>query len=163
MNDYSYHTVSSIINAFQKSVNFPFNLSVCMLNWCLLIVCTHGGGKGKGGRCASLNLGGCSIRRRFGVAWFPSNFRTKSYVWGLSMNIFQYLWLLFLFHLSYFSTFPLSESNYPSDNVLLFLLYVPSQQLWSWRDSQFMHPNHTFSWEGLNKRLTSNLCTYFRL
>ena len=24
MNDYSYHTVSSIINAFQKSVNFPF-------------------------------------------------------------------------------------------------------------------------------------------
>ena len=25
MNDYSYHTVSSIINAFQKSANFPFN------------------------------------------------------------------------------------------------------------------------------------------
>ena len=24
-------------------------------------------------------------------------------------------------------------------------------------------PNHTFSWTGLNKRLTSNLCTYFRL
>ena len=24
MNDYSYHTVSSIINAFQKSVTFPF-------------------------------------------------------------------------------------------------------------------------------------------
>ena len=24
MNDYSYHTLSSIINAFQKSVNFPF-------------------------------------------------------------------------------------------------------------------------------------------
>ena len=24
-------------------------------------------------------------------------------------------------------------------------------------------PNHTFSWAGLNKRLTSNLCTYFRL
>ena len=24
MNDYSYHTVSSIINAFQKSVNYPF-------------------------------------------------------------------------------------------------------------------------------------------
>ena len=23
--------------------------------------------------------------------------------------------------------------------------------------------NHTFSWAGLNKRLTSNLCTYFRL
>ena len=23
-------------------------------------------------------------------------------------------------------------------------------------------PNHTFSWAGLNKRLTSNLCTYFR-
>ena len=26
MNAYSYHTVSSIINAFQKSVNFPFKL-----------------------------------------------------------------------------------------------------------------------------------------
>ena len=24
-------------------------------------------------------------------------------------------------------------------------------------------PNHTFSWAGLNKRLTSNWCTYFRL
>ena len=24
-------------------------------------------------------------------------------------------------------------------------------------------PNHTFSWAGLNKWLTSNLCTYFRL
>ena len=24
-------------------------------------------------------------------------------------------------------------------------------------------PKHTFSWAGLNKRLTSNLCTYFRL
>ena len=24
-------------------------------------------------------------------------------------------------------------------------------------------PNHTFSWAGLNKRLTSNLSTYFRL
>ena len=24
-------------------------------------------------------------------------------------------------------------------------------------------PNHTFSWAGLNKQLTSNLCTYFRL
>ena len=24
-------------------------------------------------------------------------------------------------------------------------------------------PNHTFSWAGLNKRLTSNLCTYFRM
>ena len=24
-------------------------------------------------------------------------------------------------------------------------------------------PNHTFSWPGLNKRLTSNSCTYFRL
>ena len=24
-------------------------------------------------------------------------------------------------------------------------------------------PSHTFSWAGLNKRLTSNLCTYFRL
>ena len=24
MNDYSYHTVSSIINAFEKSVNVPF-------------------------------------------------------------------------------------------------------------------------------------------
>ena len=23
--------------------------------------------------------------------------------------------------------------------------------------------SHTFSWAGLNKRLTSNLCTYFRL
>ena len=23
-------------------------------------------------------------------------------------------------------------------------------------------PNHTFSWAGLNKRLTSNSCTYFR-
>ena len=23
--------------------------------------------------------------------------------------------------------------------------------------------NHTFSWAGLSKRLTSNLCTYFRL
>ena len=24
-------------------------------------------------------------------------------------------------------------------------------------------PNHTFSWAGLNKRITSNSCTYFRL
>ena len=24
-------------------------------------------------------------------------------------------------------------------------------------------PNHTFSWAGLNKRLTSNSCTYFHL
>ena len=24
-------------------------------------------------------------------------------------------------------------------------------------------PNHTFSWAGLNKRVTSNSCTYFRL
>ena len=24
-------------------------------------------------------------------------------------------------------------------------------------------PNHMFSWAGLNKRLTSNSCTYFRL
>ena len=24
-------------------------------------------------------------------------------------------------------------------------------------------PNHTFSWAGLNKRFTSNSCTYFRL
>ena len=24
-------------------------------------------------------------------------------------------------------------------------------------------PNHTFSWAGLSKWLTSNLCTYFRL
>ena len=70
-------------------------------------------------------------------AWFPSNSRIKSYVLELSMNIFQYLTFLFLFHLSYFSTFPLSESNYPVDNVLLFLLYVPSQQLWSWWDGQF--------------------------
>ena len=26
MNGYSYHTVSSIINAFKKNVNFPFKL-----------------------------------------------------------------------------------------------------------------------------------------
>ena len=32
MNDYSYHTVSSIINAFQKSVNFPFKF-VCFFNY----------------------------------------------------------------------------------------------------------------------------------
>ena len=34
------------------------------------------------------------------------------------------------------------------------VLYVPGQQLWSLRDGQL--PNHTFSWAGLNKRLTSN-------
>ena len=28
MNDYSYHTVSSIINAFEKSVNFHFNTQI---------------------------------------------------------------------------------------------------------------------------------------
>ena len=32
MNDYSYHTVSSIINAFQKSVNFPFKFSNFIVN-----------------------------------------------------------------------------------------------------------------------------------
>ena len=30
MNDYSYHTVSSIINAFEKSVNFHFNWTYVM-------------------------------------------------------------------------------------------------------------------------------------
>ena len=45
--------------------------------------------------------------------------------------------------------------------LFVLLLYVPSQQLWSLR--AVSSPNHTFSWAGLNKRLTSNLCTYFRL
>ena len=31
MNDYSYHTVSSIINAFQKSVNFPFKIRLSFM------------------------------------------------------------------------------------------------------------------------------------
>ena len=44
---------------------------------------------------------------------------------------------------------------------LFLLLYVPCQQLWSLRDGQFTKPH--FSWAGLSKRLTSNLCTYFRL
>ena len=39
------------------------------------------------------------------------------------------------------------------------LLYVPSQQ----HCGTVSSPNHTFSWAGLNKRLTSNSCTYFRL
>ena len=50
----------------------------------------------------------------------------------------------------------LSKRKLPK-SCLFLLLYVPCQQLWSLRDG------HTFSWAGLSKRLTSNLCTYFRL
>ena len=45
--------------------------------------------------------------------------------------------------------------------LYVLLLYVPI--------NSYVHggtvssPNHTFSWESLNKRLTSTLCTYFRL
>ena len=42
MNDYSYHNVCSIINAFQKSVNFPFNKcdrsKAVLLLWIVLLV-----------------------------------------------------------------------------------------------------------------------------
>ena len=44
--------------------------------------------------------------------------------------------------------------------LFVLLLYVPSQQLWSLRVGP---PNHTFSWESLNKQLTSTSCTFFRL
>ena len=46
--------------------------------------------------------------------------------------------------------------------LFVLLLYVPSQQLWSWRDSQFtttLFPGQAWS----NKQLTSTSCTYFRL
>ena len=57
--------------------------------------------------------------------------------------------------------------------LFVLLLYVPSQQLWSWRDGQSVFccftsqvnsyghggtvssPNHTFSWASLNTQLTS--------
>ena len=41
---------------------------------------------------------------------------------------------------------------------LFWFLYVPSQQLWS--GGTVSSPNYTFSWANLNKRLTSNSCTY---
>ena len=45
--------------------------------------------------------------------------------------------------------------------LFVLLLYVPSQQLR--HCGTVSSPNHTFSWAGLNKRITSNSCTYFRL
>ena len=42
--------------------------------------------------------------------------------------------------------------------LFVLLLYVPSQQLWSWRVS-VSSPNHTFSWANLNKQLTSTSCS----
>ena len=48
---------------------------------------------------------------------------------------------------------PSTQLNMLPENILflfVFLLYVPSQQLWSW--GTVSSPNHTFSWAGLNKR-----------
>ena len=55
----------------------------------------------------------------------------------------------------------LTKQGISADCLFVLLLYVPSQQLWSWRD--LSSPNHTFTWASLNKQLTSTLCTYFRL
>ena len=45
--------------------------------------------------------------------------------------------------------------------LFVLLLYVPVNNYG--HGGTVSSPNHTFSWAGLNKRLTSNSCTYFRL
>ena len=47
--------------------------------------------------------------------------------------------------------------------LLVLLVYILSQLLWSWWDGQFTYVTTHFSWASLNKRLTSTLCKYFRL
>ena len=57
------------------------------------------------------------------------------------------------------------QKNFPSllatVCLFVFLLYVPSQQLWSLRDSQFTLPH--FFLGRLEQAVNSNSCTYFRL
>ena len=83
------------------------------------------------------------------------------------------------FHLMNISILGISDAvnlfNYWCIPVLLFILYSATEKfcLFVWcftsQVNSYGHcgtvssPNHTFSWAGLNKRLTSNSCTYFRL
>ena len=46
------------------------------------------------------------------------------------------------------------------EHLFVLLLYVPVN---SYGHGGVSSPNHTFSWASLNKRLISNLCTYFLL
>ena len=48
-------------------------------------------------------------------------------------------------------------------NVCLFVSCFTSQVNSYGHGGTVSSPSHTFSWAGLNKRLTSNLCTNFRL
>ena len=57
--------------------------------------------------------------------------------------------------------FDIDEFTNSKEDLFAVLLYVPSQQLWSWRDSHFTKSH--FSWASLNKQLTSTSCTYFPL
>ena len=55
---------------------------------------------------------------------------------------------------------PTSSCDAPPVSCLfVLLLYVPSQQLWSWRDGQFTLPH--FFLGKLEQAVTSTSCTYF--
>ena len=72
---------------------------------------------------------------------------------------------------------PYTYKNVLKEDVLVYLLWLRLFSCWlvGWfccftsQVNSYGHcgtvssPNHTFSWAGLNKRLTSNSCTYFRL
>ena len=75
----------------------------------------------------------------------------------------------FAYQLQYYVSFDLSwsykdmkwENQLLNYCLLLLLLYVPVNSFG--HGGTVSSPNLTFSWANLNKRLTSTLCTYFRL
>ena len=55
-------------------------------------------------------------------------------------------------------------SPFPAGNLFVCLFCCFASQVNSYgHGGTVSSPNHTFSWAGLNKRLTSNSCAYFRL
>ena len=61
------------------------------------------------------------------------------------------------------SLFMLPMPGFSNAFVCLFVCCFTSQVNSYGHCGTVSSPNHTFSWAGLNKRLTSNSCTYFRL
>ena len=72
----------------------------------------------------------------------------------------MYVWFL-LAYLPYFNP-TLNIKMVFGEN--LFFYFVALRQVNSYGHcGTVSSPNHTFSWAGLNKQLTSNSCTYFPL
>ena len=71
------------------------------------------------------------------------------------------IWVQIVYHRGFLNV----SANEESRQLLLLLLFC----CFTSKVNSYGHcrtvssPNHTFSWAGLNKRITSNSCTYFRL